>query len=354
MVIEAGAIPKLIRLSTSPYEDISEDAVAALANIAGGSPSLRDRVEDEAGIDVFVNLLNCTRTTPTGVQRRAVYGIYNYLAPWPSNSLSVLKETNLDEATSEESKESIATAIECLVRILDRGLKPSDVIETGVIPRLVQLLVDPSSNRTLQSRALKCTSNFLGGDDDDANAVIHAGLLPAILPLIEAKDQDLSRVALHNASKISNGSLSQIHAFLDCGLLKPVVRVLLDDFRSAPCQLDACWTVARLSKRASGDEKVRQAFTEGGGVAGLSAALLIPDQNTKEVAVWGFNKLLGGQVSEGSQGRGPLLAAIRSSEGPQNLRAIRYSRSSEYNKLREHCHTLLTRYFPEYSKRARV
>ncbi|KAG9045567.1 hypothetical protein FS837_006080, partial [Tulasnella sp. UAMH 9824] len=264
-----------------------------------------------------------------------------------------VQKTRLDEATSEKTKDSIVSAIQSLSRILDRGLKRSEVIETGVIPRLVQLLVDPSSSTTFQKRALKCVSYFLG-DDDDADAVIEAGLLPALLALIEAENQDICGMALDAAFTISTRNKSQVHAFLDCGLLKPVVRILLDDFSPTVRRREACRTVVNLSMRVSGDEEMGKAFMEGGGVASLSAALRIYDQKTKELAVSGITNLLQGQGSDGSQNRDSLLAAIRSSSGPQKLRAIRYSRGSQDHELKEACHTLLTRYFPEYSKRTRV
>lgn len=91
VVVEGGAIPKLIRLSASPREEVSANAVSALASMVGDSPSLRNRVEEEGGIDVFVKLLNCTSTIPTRTQRRALLAISNYLVHWSSNNLSVLK-----------------------------------------------------------------------------------------------------------------------------------------------------------------------------------------------------------------------------------------------------------------------
>ncbi|KAG9026176.1 Importin alpha subunit (Karyopherin alpha subunit) (Serine-rich RNA polymerase I suppressor protein) [Tulasnella sp. UAMH 9824] len=303
------------------------------------------------------------------VRRKSVWAISNYLKPWPSNNLSVMKinhlipslaryiqQTPLDGATSEDDKESIAYAIQALTRMLDSRVKVSDVIETGVIPRLVQLLASSSSRAALRKDVLKGIGYFLDGDNDDADAVIDAGLLPALLALVEGQNRELCRMALYNASNIAAGSQSQIRAFLDCGLLKPVVRILMDDFSPIVCRREACWTIANLNTRVSGDRKVVQAFVEGGGVASLSAALLFPDRQPQELAVSGITSLLEGNDSEGSQNRDSILAAIRSSSGPQNLRAIWYSRGGgpQDHELRGACHTLLTRYFPEYSKRARV
>ncbi|KAG8893757.1 Importin alpha subunit (Karyopherin alpha subunit) (Serine-rich RNA polymerase I suppressor protein), partial [Tulasnella sp. 417] len=348
-VVEARAIPKLVTLSASPDEGVAENAVWALTNIVGDSPSLRDRVAAQGGIDAFVRLLNDTETTPRSVQRRAMSGINSYLNPWSKRKglgvrrikhlvpllVRYIQEAPVDEGTSYDDKESIAYATQSLARILDRGVKPSDVIQTGVVPRLVHLLADTSSGAALHTELFACIAYLIDGDERDTDATIDAGLLPALLVHLGTENEDLCQRALWSASNIAAGSRPQAHALLDCGILKHAARILADDQSPLDCRHEACWIISNISHKLSGDVKVVQAFIDDPCVEGLWAALQIPDVKTRELAIVAITNLMQYQDSQGFHLRDSLLAVIQSFSIPQELRHIRDSRMPEDRELKQ-------------------
>ncbi|KAG8940395.1 Importin subunit alpha-4 [Tulasnella sp. 424] len=327
-IIDAGAIPKLARLAASPNEDVSDNAVWALANIAGDSAILRDRVEDEGGINALVTILNHEDLGPTNTQRRA---------------------TPVDEANMQ----SLEYAVQSLEWICDRGFERSDFVETEMFPRLAQLLADSSSSIPLQKKTLKCFGLLVSGNEDDTDVAINAGLLPALLVALAGGNQQVRESACWTASNITAGNQRQVQAFLDSGLLEPVVRILVDGQNYTICRREACWVISNLTENAVFD-KVGQTLIAGCCLDGLAAALLIPDRQSKERAVLGITNILERMGSQGLEADTSPLAILRSASCPQTLRAVRDSRELHDLQLKKDCHNILTRYFPEYIRRARV
>ncbi|KIO32064.1 hypothetical protein M407DRAFT_67169, partial [Tulasnella calospora MUT 4182] len=350
LVIDAGAIPRLIILAASPNADVAENAVWALENIIEDSARLRDRVEEEGGLAALVKLVDRREPSFENVQRRAVRAIFCYACPWPSSKLPITRVRILFYANME----SIEYAVQTLDKIGDHGLQRTDFIGTGVVPRLVKLLTDPSSSITLQKEVLKCLGYLVSGSDDDTDVAVDAGLLPGLVVPLETKSRDLCYLALWNASNVAAGSDSQVHALLDSGLLMPVVHILMDHQQSFQCRREACWTISNLTKKVSGDATVAQALIEGRCVEALSAALLIPKAKAKELAVSGITNVLEWKPPQGSEADKSPLTILRSASGPQNLRSVRDSRDVNDPKIKRECQSLLTRYFPDCSRPARV
>lgn len=57
IVLDHGAIPKLVELAKSPAANVAEQAVWALGNIAGDGPAMRDLVLKQGCMSVLIDLI---------------------------------------------------------------------------------------------------------------------------------------------------------------------------------------------------------------------------------------------------------------------------------------------------------
>lgn len=98
------------------------------------------------------------------------------------------------------------------------------VLETGIIPKLVQLLT--SQEGTILIPALRTVGNIVTGDDTQTDAVILAGGLTHLSALLRYHRANIVKEATWAISNIMAGNTEQIQSAINAGLLSPLIEVL--------------------------------------------------------------------------------------------------------------------------------
>lgn len=98
------------------------------------------------------------------------------------------------------------------------------VLETGIIPKLVQLLT--SQEGTILTPALRTVGNIVTGDDAQTDAVILAGGLTHLAALLRYPRPNIVKEAAWGISNIMAGNTDQIQSAISAGLLQPLIEVL--------------------------------------------------------------------------------------------------------------------------------
>ncbi|XP_066921822.1 importin subunit alpha-1-like [Clytia hemisphaerica] len=225
-VVEAGAVDQFIRLLSSKHEQVCEQSVWALGNIAGDGPTFRDLVINKGVIEPLLTLI--TNTRPCQFLRNVTWTLSNLCRNKnPAPKLETIKPAlpALCYLVNHSDDDIIADACWALSYLTDGpNEKISIIIETGIVPRLVQLLA--SSNVSIITPALRAIGNIVTGDDTQTQQVVDNGALPYLKHLFDHSKSQIVKEAAWAVSNIAAGNSNQIQAIIDAGLVPLIVEAL--------------------------------------------------------------------------------------------------------------------------------
>merc|ERR1719207_314577 len=164
VVVEQGALPIFVMLLQSPNDDVREQAVWALGNIAGDSPNFRDLVLQSGGLNPVMTVLR--ESEKTSMMRNATWTLSNLCRgkppppfEWVSPALGTL--ANLIYSSDVEVLTDACWAFSYLSDGPNERI--TGVIQAGVVPKLVELLLH--SSPLVQTPALRAVGNVVTGDE---------------------------------------------------------------------------------------------------------------------------------------------------------------------------------------------
>jgi len=144
VVMEVGAVPIFVRLLISPNDDVREQAVWALGNIAGDSPPCRDLVLQCQAMNPL--LMQLHQNSKISMLRNATWTLSNFCRGKPQPDFEMVKGAlpTLGQLIYSPDEEVLTDACWALSYLSDGpNEKIQAVIESGVIRRLVELLLNP-------------------------------------------------------------------------------------------------------------------------------------------------------------------------------------------------------------------
>jgi len=305
-VVSHGAVPYFVKLLSSEDDNVCEQAVWALGNIAGDGPTLRDKVIEAGILKPLLELAKSTRVTENFLSNITwtISNLCRNKNPSPPPIVAQESLPVLGKLLQHNNRQIITDACWALSYLTDGDdEKIERVVKGGVIPGLVQLLL--SGDAQVVTPALRALGNIVTGTDTQTDAVIQSGALPVFTKLLEtATRPNITKEASWAISNITAGNPQQIQQVIEAGILPQLVKVLTHgDHKS---QKEAAWAVTNLTSGGT-DEQIGALCEagldekgEGGALKAMCDLLAQKDEKTIVVILEGLSNILAAAKKHGA------------------------------------------------------
>lgn len=243
VVVDNGALPKLVNLMSSPDISVCEQAVWALGNVIGDNEKYRDVVIGYGFVSALLNLIR--PNLEIGFLRNATWVIVNLCRnkqpPIKIEVVAQLIPALLYLIESPDHNILIDTTW-AVSYITELGPNYSQlIIDSGIVNRMAPLLTHQETK--IQIAAIRALGCITTGNDVQTQVVIDAGAVPHLCVNLRCmRDKaTLVKETLWFLSNIAAGSVEQIQSLIDAGTMPEVVYYLKNgEFLQ---QREAVWTV---------------------------------------------------------------------------------------------------------------
>ncbi|XP_070579990.1 importin subunit alpha-1-like [Ptychodera flava] len=248
-VVDHDAVPSFVKLLSSCQENVCEQAVWALGNIAGDGPHNRDLVIRSGIVQPLLALV--TPKTPAPFLRNVTWTLSNLCrnkSPPPSVDAVMQMLPALGHLIYHTDREVLADTCWALSYLTDgTNDRIQLVVDNIALPKLSDLLA--CKEDAVITPALRTIGNIVTGTDEQTQAVIDSGVLPNFKILLQHPKKTIQKEAAWTVSNVTAGNMHQIKAVIDCELVPLIVQVLQKgDYKS---QKEAIWAVTNYTSGGS-------------------------------------------------------------------------------------------------------
>ena len=338
--VKEGIVPKMTELLSSPSDDVREQAVWALGNIAGDSVKMRDEVLNHNVLTPLLRQLD-PNTTRISMLRNATWTLSNLCRGKPQPPFDLVKPAlpTLVSLVSSNDEEVLSDACWALSYLSDgTNEKIQAVIEAGVCRRLVELLMHQSVQVT--TPALRTVGNIVTGDEAQAQAVIDCGGLACLAKLLSHDRKGIRKEACFALSNITAGSKEQLQAVIDHNDIIPALVHMLET-EDVDIRKECAWAISNAT--SGGDDLQIKVLVDSGCVPPLVNLLDKPDVRIVSVALEGIENILKcGQRSQNADGTNPFVAVVEMCGGVDKIEDLQ---RHENHKICDMAVRILETYF---------
>ncbi|KAI3914553.1 hypothetical protein MKW98_025961 [Papaver atlanticum] len=305
VVIESGAIPIFVKLLGSPSDDVREQTVWALGNVAGSLIPLLQQLNEHAKLSML---------------RRAAWTLLNFCRGKPQPPFEQTRPALPElERLIHSTDAKVLTYVCWALSYLSDGTNEKILAVIDVCPRLVELLMHPSPSVLIPT--LRIIRNICTGNDMQTQIFINHQSLHCLLNLLKNDHKtSIKKEACWTISNITAGNKDQIQAVVAAEIIGPLIHLL--QTAEFDIKKEAAGAISNAADGGT-DEQIKYLVSQGY-IRPLCDLLVCPDLRIVTVCLGGLESTTGG-VNVYAQ-------LIDESEGLEKIKNLQSHDNTEINE----------------------
>jgi importin subunit alpha-1 len=337
-LIQGGAVKLLVNLLENPIENIKEQSIWALGNIAGDSPHCRNNVLEDGILEPLLKQLFSSNRI--SFLRNSIWAISNLCRGKPGPKTIYLRSIFpvLQKFIFFEDPGILADICWTFSYISDGSHERiQNIIDLGILQRITELLMHPEL--IVRTPALRVIGNIATGDDLQTQTIINCGALPCLLTLLNSSVKSHKKEACWTISNITAGNPDQIQAVIDANLMPTLINLMKNS--EMDIKKEATWAISNAT--SGGTQKQINYLVKHDCISPMVDLLSSPDQRVIRVILDGLENMLemGGKNINNSEFNEYALI-IEQSGGVEKLENLQYHNNKE---IYDHSVRLLEKFF---------
>jgi importin subunit alpha-1 len=291
-IVELQGIQQFIKLLESPHVELVDQAVWALANIAGDCTELRDLVISCDCVQALCkvakrHVARSTDKNVTTLMENVTWAFSNMVRGKPQPDWEQVKDclpilVGLMR-TYPYNKTLLADACWALSHCSDdsddEGKKIGVIVAAGAVEHLIACA--KSSEKKIISPALRALGNIVTGNDEETQTVLDLKGMVVFRELCSHPLKSIRKEACWSISNVAAGTKHQIQAILEHQVLQVLMeRVMQDQYEVAK---EATWAMSNMV--SGGSFKQRQYLIDCGVAQAMVHMLSCQDQDVLGIAI---------------------------------------------------------------------
>lgn len=334
VVIDHNAIPIFVSLLQSPNDDVREQVVWALGNIAGDSHVCRDQVLKEGALGPLIQ--QCQPTAKLSMLRNATWTLSNFCRGKPQPPFELVRDSLpvLTQLIKSQDEEVLIDACWALSYLSDdtgpQNQKIQAVLDASVAETLVNLLEHVSAS--VKTPALRTVGNIVTGDDGQTQQILGCkNFLPQVYSLLFDQKKGIRKEACWTISNITAGNPEQIQQIFDANIIPPLIQIL--ESAEFDIQKEAAWAISNAT--SGGRDEQIHFLAQNNAIEPLCSMFNCPDPKMIVVAMEGVENILrvGQRTSEAENCANKYAEKVEECGGLDSLENLQTNQNEDvYNK----------------------